>query len=86
MSDPINTNDLSCPEINEIVIGYDLNGDVIDYFRVGNKGVTRIEATTKPGEYSHIPYIRVWKGDTVMAEFCQHKLAGVYFADPDARK
>lgn len=46
---------------------------------VGREGVTRIEATYKSGEYSHIPYVRVWQGDKPLAEFCQHKIVGVYF-------
>lgn len=40
---------------------------------------TRIEATYKSGEYSNIPYVRVWDGDHALAEFCQHKLLGVFF-------
>lgn len=46
---------------------------------VGRQGVTRIEATTKSGMHADIPYVRVWKGDVAIAEFCQHSLAGVYF-------
>lgn len=69
--------------IREIVVFYD------DYARhiaglaycVGMDGVTRIEACSKNGEYCDIPYIRVWKGDTAVAEFCQHKLAAVYFSE-----
>ena len=41
--------------------------------------MTRIEACEKPGEYCHLPYIRVWKGDFCFAEFGQHKIVGVYF-------
>lgn len=49
------------------------------FHRVGRLGVTRIEATTKPGMYANIPYVRVWKGDVCEAEFCQHNIVGVYF-------
>ena len=49
-------------------------------FVVGRYGVTRIEAFTKSGMYSNIPYVRVWKGDKPYAEFCQHQIVGVYFA------
>ena len=46
---------------------------------VGNAGVTRIEKTVKQGEYGYIPYVRVWVGDDVIAEHCQHKLNTVVF-------
>lgn len=49
-------------------------------YTVGRNGVTRIEACIKPGMYSNIPYVRVWKGDVCEAEFCQHNIVGVYFA------
>jgi len=49
---------------------------------VGRSGVTRIEACTKSGLHADIPYIRVWKDDVCVAEFCQHNIVGVYFAEP----
>lgn len=49
-------------------------------YTIGRNGVTRIEACQKSGQYSHIPYVRVWAGDTCIAEFCQHNIVGVYFA------
>ena len=49
-------------------------------FAVGKGGVTRIEACFKSGMHSHIPYVRVWAGDTCLAEFCQHHIVGVYFS------
>lgn len=56
------------------------DGDGGRSYWVGNRGVTRIEAFTKPGMHSDIPYVRVWKGDKPEAEFCQHNIVGVYFA------
>lgn len=53
-------------------------------FVVGRSGVTRIEACIKPGMYSNIPYVRVWKGDTCAAEFCQHSVIGIWFAEAEA--
>lgn len=50
-------------------------------FAVGRSGVTRIEATTKSGIHADIPYVRVWKGDVAVAEFCQHQIIGVYFTE-----
>jgi hypothetical protein len=50
-------------------------------FTVGSNGVTRIEATMKDGMYSNIPYVRVWRGDVAIAEFCQHNIAGLYFRE-----
>jgi hypothetical protein len=51
-------------------------------WRVGQAGVTRIEATTKPGMHCDIPYVRVWAGDVALVEYCQHNIVGVYFAKP----
>lgn len=51
-----------------------------EIYRVGYDNVTRIEACEKPGEYSMLPYIRVWRGDECAAEFMQHRLVGVYFS------
>jgi hypothetical protein len=50
-------------------------------YLVGRNNVTRIEATSKPGLHCDIPYVRVWAGETCIAEFCQHNIVGVYF-DP----
>lgn len=46
---------------------------------VGIGGITRIEPVVKSGEMSFIPYVRVWKGDEIFSEHCQHKLTGVFF-------
>jgi hypothetical protein len=48
-------------------------------FAVGTYGITHIEAFTKSGMLSDIPYVRVWAGDAPLAEFCQHNIVGVYF-------
>lgn len=67
--------------INQPIRGIDLPNDDgrIRNYAVGVNGVTRIEACEKSGQYSHIPYIRVWKGDACEGEFCQHNIVGVYF-------
>ncbi len=52
-------------------------------FTVG-RNCTRIEACTKSGMHADIPYVRVWKGDIAIAEFCQHYIIGVYFAPIEA--
>ena len=67
--------------IIEIVISKDTDGEDFDYYKVGLHGVTHIEACLKSGEYSDIPYLRVWAGDRCIAEFCQHKIVGVYFGE-----
>lgn len=64
--------------ITSIIGPCDLRGNPIGFI-VGVDGVTRIEATTKSGLHADIPYVRVWKGETPIAEFCQHALAAVYF-------
>jgi hypothetical protein len=48
-------------------------------FTVGRNGVTRIEAFEKSGMHANIPYVRVWIGESAVAEFCQHQIVGVYF-------
>ena len=63
-------------------------GDMPDGFAtytVGRGGINRIEACSKPGEYCNIPYVRVWVGDMCAAEFCQHRIMGVYFSAPEKR-
>ncbi len=30
---------------------------------VGSRGVTKIECYGEPGEYSYVPFIKVWKGE-----------------------
>lgn len=59
-----------------------LSDEGLIYYRVGHNDVTRIEACTKSGLHTNIPYVRVWKGDVCEAEFCQHNIVGVYFAAP----
>lgn len=60
-------------------IDIDTIPDVQGGYMVGRNDVTRIEATSKPGMYCDIPYVRVWAGETCLAEFCQHNIVGVYF-------
>ena len=64
--------------IKEIDIFIDADSDPL-YYRVGRKGVTRIEQFMLPGPQGELPYIRVWKGDLVDAEFCRHNIVGVYY-------
>lgn len=45
----------------------------------GEPKVTKIEQTYKAGEYSHIPYIRVWASEICLMEICQHKVHAIYF-------
>ena len=53
-----------------------------EYHEVGKYEVTRIEACFKSGMHANIPYIRVWKGEHCVGEFCQHNVVGVYFEQP----
>lgn len=64
-------------EISEICI--DSIPGVEERYVVGRSGVTRIEACTKSGLHADIAYVRVWRGDDPLAEFCQHNIVGVYF-------
>lgn len=71
-------------EIPEWVGDQEINGiDLAESggsISVGNSGVTRIERTFKSGMHSHIPYVRVWSGDAIHSEHCQHYIAAVWFA------
>lgn len=53
------------------------------FYRVGHECVTRIEACQKSGLHANIPYVRVWVGEKCAAEFCQHNIVGVIFAEPE---
>lgn len=76
-------------EIDYIVVAHTIEAvpevattSYAETWRVGFDGVTRIEACTKSGLHANIPYLRVWRGDVAVAEFCQHGIVGVYFKVP----
>jgi hypothetical protein len=50
-----------------------------DFYFVGRYGVTRIEQCEKSGLHCNIPYLRVWAGENVLAEVCQHHIPFVTF-------
>jgi len=68
-------------EIEHILIWQVPDNSESHFYAIGNN-CTRIEACTKSGMYANIPYVRVWKGDVAVAEFCQHQIVGVYFKAP----
>lgn len=74
--------------MDEESVNQTIEHTVIDHnetsYTVGRDGVTKIEACTKSGMYSHIPYIRVWADEICIAEFCQHNIVGVYFGKSPA--
>ena len=75
------------PPLHEHPVQQPIDGIVIDMetaFWLGKAGVTKIEPCVKSGLHADIPYIRVWAGDTCLAEFCQHNIVGVYFAKAGA--
>jgi len=49
------------------------------YWMVGESGVTEIRKHGKAGPYCHIPYVQVFVEDILIAEYCEHYLAGVDF-------
>lgn len=69
--------EIGSPDISSIDLGDFGQGH--ESFTLGVFGVTRIQKTSKPGEYCNIPYVRVWKDDAMIFEVCQHKLCGVSF-------
>ncbi len=66
--------------IRMIVVAH--RGGSSEGYSVGLNGVTRIEPCDKPGMYCDIPYLRVWRGDVAVAEFCSHNIVGTYFEEP----
>ena len=59
----------------------DEHGNPMDY--IVGQNCSNIEAIYRDGEYSAIPYIRVWKDGLCLAEFNQHKATFVRFS-PEA--
>lgn len=59
-------------------------GNPREFFTKGpHKNCTRIEAIAKPGEYSFLPYVRVWENDKPIAEVSQHKLEWLLFDEEE---
>jgi hypothetical protein len=74
------------PEIKRVTIA-SYSGMANDWqYAIGCEGVTKIERAFKSGMHSDIPYVRIWKGDTPHAEFCQHHIVGVEFIEPPNQK
>lgn len=73
---------MSTKEIAAIAITY-LDGGA--GYKVDRDGVTKILATDKPGTWGLIPYVQVWIGERLLAEFCVHNIVGVYFKDQSVR-
>lgn len=63
--------------IRMMVVGQ-RNGSAEGY-SVGTSGITQIEEVDLPGMFADIPYLRVWRGEAVVAEFCRHNIVGIYF-------
>jgi hypothetical protein len=55
------------------------DGSEVSYTVDGIMGVTKIEQCEKSGMYSNIPYLRVFVGENIIAELCQHNIESVTF-------
>jgi hypothetical protein len=64
-------------DIIAVQLPCDESGNPADY--IVGKNCTHIEALTMDGEYSAIPYIRVWNGNEALLELSQHKASFVRF-------
>jgi len=62
----------------------DEHGNPMDYLL--GRNCTLIEACEKNGEYCMIPYIRVWDGESCIAEFSQHKASFVRFGSSELQE
>ena len=50
-------------------------------FSIGRNGVTVIRETEECAEYSTIPWLEVWEGETLVARFNQHKLEHIFYKE-----
>jgi hypothetical protein len=66
-------------KIRYVTVMLPIEGDEGVGWLVGMNGVTHITATEKPGLHCNIPYIQIWKGECLAAEYCQHGIVGVEF-------
>ena len=66
-------------KIKSVVVKTLDDGSEVSYTVGGVSGVTKIEQIEKSGMYSNIPYVRVYKDDSIVAEMCQHNIESVHF-------
>ena len=65
-------------EIHSLIVYQD--AEEHEYYRIGDlSGVTKIELFELPGPYCMLPYIRVWKGDKIYAEYPRHQCIGIRY-------
>ena len=50
-----------------------------EFYCVGYNDVTKIEIVQKKGSMDWVPYVRVWKGESVSSEHCQHNVLSVHY-------
>lgn len=71
----------SAPEIARIDISHGWESNYPEWAAVGYDGVTRIVKQYYPGPGcdGELPYVQVWKGDHLHAEYAQHMIVGVIY-------
>ncbi len=47
---------------------------------VGHSGVTRITMADKKGPMDFVPYVQIWKGEHLHAEYALHNIVGIEYA------
>ncbi len=67
--------------IRYVKVSNEFEGNEGDGWAVGYSGVTEIEMVLRAGLHSDIPYVRVWKGKFMFAEYCLHNIVGVEYLD-----
>lgn len=66
------------PPIEKILVY--IVGDEEESYRVGSpNGVTEITRFEQPGPHCMLPYIRLWKGAEIYADFALHNIIGIYY-------
>jgi hypothetical protein len=51
----------------------------MEYLSPETETSTAILEVEESGEYSFIPWVSVWQGETLLARFNQHKLDQIYY-------
>jgi len=66
------------PPISKILVY--ITNDEEESYRVGDySGVTEITRFEQPGPHCMLPYVRVWKGSEVFADFALHQIISIYY-------
>lgn len=64
--------------IHKVILSDD-GAEKYQAWTLGVNGITEIKIVQKEGPMSFIPYVQVWRGEKLFAEYCQHNIFGVLY-------